>query len=217
MKTRTYQEIMNQAAEDAGRTRDRIPQSEQLMLQGFVALKLRSVWNLCVWSDLISGPLEVAVADHQFSKNEGAQAPAIELGDVLGYYTRAPHKLDDVPRFDFQETSNTVWVDTHDGNVWVLYMPPVPDLMALAGAALLAATLPEELANYLSAVAGYKLAVADQNYGLAQMLKADAQEELVAAQNRNWDKLPLWLKRPRMQHRRRHWPGHVPGFCPVAG
>lgn len=200
---------MNQAAENTGRTRDRIPQSEQLMLQGYLALKLRSVWDLCVWADMITGPLEVAVADHQFSKNEAD--PPNELGDLIGYYTCPPHKLDDAPRFDFQETDNTVWVDTHHGNVWILYLPPCLDLMALAGAELLAAAIPEELANYLSAIAAYRLAVADKDYPLAQVLKMDAQEELVAAQNRNWDKLPVWMKRPQRQRRRRHWPGHVPG------
>jgi hypothetical protein len=216
MRTVPYSDVLNTAAASAGRTEDRIDVSEQLMLQRFLTAKLRTVWNVCVWPDLISWPaVAVAVVNHSFSKNEGT---ANEMGDILGYYHRLPRRLDECPRFDFQEGNGVVLIDGHESQVWVLYLPPTPNLMlytAQTAQTLLTYPIPEEFANYLAGHAASKLAVADNQYGLAQMLRGDAQEELAGAQARAWDKLPIWLKRPRWGNGRRRGIGRVPGFYPV--
>jgi hypothetical protein len=213
MRTVPYSDVLNTAAANAGRTEDRIDASEQRMLQRFLTAKLRTVWNVCVWPDLINWPpAAVAVANRQFSKNEGGPG---EMGDILGYYTRPPHRLDECPRFDFQEISGAVVVDANWAQVWPLYLPPTPNLMLYTAATnptLLAYPVPEEFTNYLACHAASKLAVADQQYSQAVALDTEAQQELASAQMRAWDKLPVWLKRPRWGKRHRHGLGHVPGF-----
>jgi hypothetical protein len=216
MRTVPYSDVLNTAASSAGRTEDRIDASEQVLLQRFLTGKLRTVWNQCVWPDLIPWPApQVAVVDQAFSKNEGQ---AGEIGDILGYYTRLPRHLDECPRFDFQEVNGQVIIDAHASWVWLLYLPPTPNLMAYnAGTdpALLNYPVPEEFANYLASHAAARLAVADNQYALAAALRQDAAEELAAAQARAWDKLPVWLKRPRWGQRHRHYLGRVPGFYAV--
>ena len=216
MRTVPYADVLNTAATNTGRPEDRIDASEQLGLQRFLTGKLRTIWNVCVWPDMINWPpAAVAVANRRFSKNEGA---AGEMGDMLGYYTREPLVLDECPRFDFQEISGAVTIDAPQATVWPLYLPPTPNLMLYnAGTAqpLLTYPIPEEFANYLACHAASKLALADQQYALAGALKQEAQEELAAAQARARDKLPVWLKRPRWGTRRRHGLGRVPGFVAV--
>jgi hypothetical protein len=141
------------------------------------------------------------------------------MGDILGYYHRLPQRLDETPQFDFQEGNGIVLIDAHAANVWVLYLPPTPNLMAYnAGTvpALLAYPIPEEFANYLGLAGASQLATADNQYALRQVLAQDAMMELGAAQSRAWDKLPIWLKRPRWGNTRRRRLGHVPGAYVVA-
>lgn len=213
-----YADVLNTAAANAGRTEDRIDASEQLLLQRFATTKLRTVWNQCIWPDLICWPPpQVAVANHQFSKNEGQ---AGEMGDILGFYDRLPLDPDRAPRFDFREGNGIVFIDGHESNVWPLFLPPTPNLMLYnAGTVpvLLAYQIPEEFANYLASHMAAKLAIADNQYALAQQLTMDAQIELASAQSRAWDKLPVWLKRPLFGSNRRHRRlGHVPGAYAVA-
>jgi hypothetical protein len=62
MITVTYQDILNQAAEVAGRTRDKLPVKEALMCQGFIATALREVWNgQYQWPELIPPILAVVL------------------------------------------------------------------------------------------------------------------------------------------------------------
>lgn len=67
-----YSDVLNRAAETAGRTRDKLPVSEALMLQGFLAVELQKLWNQALWPELLPDPLAVGVSgNRQFSKNEG--------------------------------------------------------------------------------------------------------------------------------------------------
>lgn len=72
MITVLYSDIINRAAELAGRTRDKLPVSEATILQGFAAVTLQSVWNKAIWPELTPDPLAIAPStNRQFSKNEG--------------------------------------------------------------------------------------------------------------------------------------------------
>lgn len=72
MITALYSDISNRAFELAGRTRDKIPPSEAVMMQGFIQADLQDVWNKLPWPDLTPDPISVAPnSNRQFSKGEG--------------------------------------------------------------------------------------------------------------------------------------------------
>lgn len=177
MKTVLYQDIQNQATEVAGRTRDKLPVKEQLMLQGFGAAALREVWNgQYQWPELVPNILVQANAGSTFSKNEGA---ANELGDVLGVYTADPTVTTRYMGVRFEERDNAVWLPQGGpATVYVEYMLPCPDLNQYNSASvptLLAYPLPVRFRNYLAwSMAGHlcradgQVAQGDEYLALAQ-------------------------------------------------
>jgi hypothetical protein len=202
MISTTVQAIVDQAAENAGRTRDKVPPSEGVMMRGWLDTHLQTIWEGAVWPELLKvSAAAVAVADHAFSKNEGT---AGELGDVLGYYERQPHRLDETPWFDFNEGDNVVRIDGHRDSVWPVYQLPCPDLTAVAAADLAAYTLPRRFKAYLAYMVGGELAKADGDAALAGVNYGLAEKALGRAQQRAWDALPVWLKRPRWGCRHHH-------------
>ena len=206
MITTTYQDVMGRAAENAGRTRDKVPPSEQVMLLGWIDSYLHNIWQDAVWPELIVvAAAPVAVANHSFSKNEGSVDPtAPEMGDILGYYTRAPRNPEDAPEFDFNEGNGVVNIGSHHSSVWPVYLLPCPDLTAVAAAALPAYTLPMRFKAYLAYMAGGELAKADGDANLAGTNFGLGEKQLAREQSRAWDALPSWLKRFRLPRRHEH-------------
>jgi hypothetical protein len=180
MKTVLYQDIQNQAAEVAGRTRDKIPVKEALMLQGFAATALREVWNgQYQWPELIPAILAVAVANGGFSKNEGQPN---EIGDVLGVYTDNPQNTTQFLALRFEEQNGAVWLpDGGPAQVWVEYMAPCPDLNAMnanTNPTLLNYPVPARFRNYLAWTAGGHLVRADGQVAQGDEFMALAQSEI---------------------------------------
>jgi hypothetical protein len=183
MKTVTYQDIQNQAAEAAGRTRDKLPTKEQLMVQGFIATALREVWNgQYQWPELIPAIASYAATDGSFSKSEGQ---AGELGDILGVWTANPQATTQYLALRFEERDGSVWLpDGGQSLVWVEYMLPCPDLNALSGNTLLNTTLPMRLRGYLAWTAAGNLARSDGQMAQGDEMLALAQSELIIEMRR---------------------------------
>lgn len=177
MKTVTYQEILNRAAESAGRVRSALPVAEALILRSVLAMELRSIWNRCDWNELIPDPVQVTVVNSSFSKNE---AVGDVIGDVLGVYTGNPRDYtqqnfeldydegDDVVRLRPPEPTAPAWPwwwqllnGSMPSSVWVEYTLPCPDLNAVSDSALLAYELPEKFAPWLAARGAGHLLMAD--------------------------------------------------------
>ena len=53
MKTTTYNEVLNRAAEAAGRTRDNLPTPEAAVLKSVFAVELNRLWFMADWPELI--------------------------------------------------------------------------------------------------------------------------------------------------------------------
>ena len=178
MKTVLYQDILNQAVEAAGRTRDKIPSKELLMIQGFVATALREVWNgQYQWPELIPAVASFPASAGSFSKNEGGSP---ELGDILGVWTANPQATTQFMALRFEERDGAVWLpDGGQTSVWVEYMLPCPDLNALSGSTLLNYALPSRLRGYLAWTSAGNLARADGQMSQGDEFLALAQSEIV--------------------------------------
>src|SRR4051812_1384486 len=81
MKTTTYGDVLNLAAEVADRTRDNLPTSEATMLRAFFGAELPELWNREAWPELCDN-LEAVTLDENkcFSLREGEEN---EMGDIL--------------------------------------------------------------------------------------------------------------------------------------
>lgn len=132
MKTVSYADILYQAAEATGRTRDKLPAQEATMLQGFIATTLREIWNgLYQWPELIPAIRTVTTTAGLFSKNEGSTNPSTpELGDILGVWTANPLSTPNYVALRFDEQPGQVQLEDGGGTVYVEYMLPCPDLMS---------------------------------------------------------------------------------------
>jgi hypothetical protein len=149
MKTVAYQDILYRAAELAGRTRDNIPLSEAVMIRGFVAVDLADVWNKHEWPELRPDPPNVTtIVNQQFSKNEST--PLTEMGDILAVWTANPLISTRAREVGFVEGDGVVKLDEPIASVWVEYMLPAPDLMAVADNLLAAYLIPRRFSNYLA-------------------------------------------------------------------
>jgi hypothetical protein len=205
MKTITYNEVLYRAAEAAGRVRTALPVAEATMLKSILAMELRSIWRMCDWNELIPNPLLVTVTNAAFSKNEGSTDEAApELGDILGVYTGNPRDpAQQSYELAFDEGDNTVrlrppepsapawpwWWQLLNGampaEVYVEYMLPCPDLLAVAAVDLPAYELPEKFGPFLSARAAGHLLLADGatamagvQFGLAKSYQQDQEADI---------------------------------------
>lgn len=191
MKTVTYNEVLYRAAESAGRVRTALPTSEATMLKSIIALELGEVWKEADWHFLIPNPLAVTVltnanSEPYFSKNEGSTDPAApEMGDILGVYTADPRNPnaqavelafdegDNIVRLRPPEPTAPAWplwqtsFNAVPAQVWVEYLLPDPDLMALTGEALANYEIPAAFLPYLAARAAGHLLTADGATGMA--------------------------------------------------
>lgn len=144
MKTVTYNDILYRAAEMAGRTRDKLPVSEATILRAALAVDLEDVWNKQCWPELIPDPVQVDVESQQFDKDED------EMGDVLTVLTANPLVTTKWRLVGFQERDGAVWIDENRASVWVEYLLPMPDLMAVEDDELATYEIPQRFRAYLS-------------------------------------------------------------------
>jgi hypothetical protein len=184
MKTVLYNDILFQAAELAGRTRDKIALSEATACQGFIATALREVWNSSYqWPELIPDILAVTTANGTFSKNEGSTDPANpELGDILGVWTNNPQNNISYVGLRFNEQDNKVRVEDGGGTLYCEYMLPCPDLMLFnttTNPTLAAYPISIRFRNFLAYTAAGNLVRADGQMAQGDELLAHAQAEIV--------------------------------------
>ena len=208
MKTTTFQDVYNTAAELAKRTRDQIPAQETTSLQGFLASEFEELFTMRAWPELTSPVLNVTAAGQQFSKNEGQ---ANEIGDVLDVMNLNPQggcaHSRRVRHFGFYEGAGVVWVDTDCPSLWVEAMAAYPsmawpDLAPMAQAAFMATALPRRWRQYLAHKAAARLLDADGPDMAAAAMKQEqlAQAALVNAINRLPPE-PWWRNTMRLTQR----------------
>ena len=190
MITVLYSDVLNQAAEVAGRTRDKLPVKEALMCQGFLATALREVWNgNYQWPELIRlvpvVPIPPAVSLTSFPKLEGA---AQALGVILGVWTANPQGTYQYYGLRFEEQDNAVFLpDGAQALVYVEYMLPCPDLNAFnAGTnpALLNYPVPVRFRNFLAWSAAGHLCRADGQVAQGDEFLALGRSEIIIEQQR---------------------------------
>jgi hypothetical protein len=217
MKTTTGKAILNSAAEKAGRTRDKIPNSEQVMLQGFIADEFQTLVNQRAWPDFIPAILNVTAANMQFSKNEGSVDPlAPEIGDVLDVMLDNPQsgtsRCGHIRHVGFYEGDGVVYVDTTETNLYVEYMLPYPgvtfpdmDPESMTLANFMVQIIPLRFKRILSNLAAAHLLTADSNSALAGVRLGLAEKALVAEIHRLPPE-PFWRNAVRLAQPPRHVP-----------
>lgn len=124
MKTCTYSQILDRAAEYAGRTRDKVPPSESVILLSVIADELAEVWRLQDWPELRDWAT-ATVENQVFSKNEGEDG---EMGDILGVYSADPRTTTKFTAIEFEEEDGQVRIFGSYASVVVEYQLPAPDL-----------------------------------------------------------------------------------------
>jgi hypothetical protein len=143
VKTTTYGDIKNLAAELAGRTRDNLPTSEATMLLAFFAMELPDVWNKEAWPELCDNLEAVDATGGVFSKREGDPD---EMGDILAIFTGGdPRSTTNVIRLkndEIAEGDGQVRIITDMSTVYVDWQTPVTDLLAIDDEDLAATELP---------------------------------------------------------------------------
>lgn len=176
MKTTTYNDILYQAAEFAGRTRDKLPPSEAVMLQGFLATEIRDLWQGSYqWPELIPDIKAVVTTNGTFSKNEGD--PANEMGDILGVWTNNPQTTTSYLGLRFNEQDDQVRIEDGGGTVYVEYMLPRPDLMTVDTGNY---RIPDRFRNFLAYMAAGNLVRADGQMAQGDELLAKAQSAITS-------------------------------------
>lgn len=147
-----YSDVQNRAAELAGRTRDKLPVSEALILQQAAAVALEEIWNKAAWPELIPPLVNVAPTGTPigFSKNEGAGATGGEMGDILLLLTADPRATTQCRAVGFTEGDNIVYPTEQIASLFVEYVLPAPDLTDYTTAQLAAATVPKRFRNYVA-------------------------------------------------------------------
>lgn len=134
MKTVPYEQVKQQAAELADRTRDNLPANEALMLRAFFATHLPDLWNREAWPELCDH-LEAVTLDaaNTFSAREGN--PTTEMGDILALITggdpRVTAAVTILPRDQSTRLDGRVHVLADvGGGLWVDWQTPAPDLLS---------------------------------------------------------------------------------------
>lgn len=205
MNTITYNEMLYRAAEAAGRTRDKIPVSESTLLKSVFAHELRQIWTSYDWNQLIPEPLAVTVSDRKFA-NPYTDAEAVEttFGDILGVYSANPRTSTKARPLDWYQSDGYIHIapDGQDvsegGTVYVEYMLPPTDLLAVAAEDLGTTEIPQFLANYLAERGAAQLLVADGMTALAGVHFGLAKEAL-AFETDNITR-PWWRRQIRFRN-----------------
>lgn len=211
MKTVTFQEILNLAANYAARTTAKLPVAEQTLLQAYLAGEFEPLLRGEAWPFTIPAVFNVTAVDRQFSKNEGSADPlAPEMGDILAVMLRNPQtsRRGDPGHVAFSEGDDVVNVETDATSLWVEYQLPYPGVTfpALAPMTLanfLAATCPREWKQILARRAAAELLNADSDRAGMGVQYGLAEKALVSAINRlpptPWWRATARLQRPREQ------------------
>ena len=177
MKTITYNDVLYQAMELAGRSRDKIAPSEATMMQGFLATGLREIWTGSYqWPELIPDIATVTTTNRTFAKLEGQQG---EMGDILGVWNNNPQTTTSYLGLRFNEQDNKVRIEDGGGTVYVEYMLPRPDLMTVAAVDLPAYTISERFRNYLAYLGAGNLLRADGQFAQGDEMLAHSQAEIM--------------------------------------
>lgn len=191
MKTTTYADIKQLAADLAGIPRDKLATSEAAMLLAFFAAELPDLWTREAWPELCDH-LEAVTLDSNkcFSLREGE---ANEMGDILAVITNAnpmtSNRATVLPRTHWVRLDERVNVLTDVDTVYVDWQTPAPDLTAVDSAALDAYELPERFKLPLAA-RGAALLVAEEDPTKAAALRLLADNELTKQAQRL--KAPWW-------------------------
>lgn len=214
MKTITYQNLQDNAAEMAGRPRDKLPVSEQAMLLNFFAYELKTMWNQCAWPELCDNLQSYTPVNTNgvltISKNEGT---AQEIGDVLWVGTADPRNTGG-PRahtLDFETGNGQIYLlnplCVPQGVVWVDWQLPPTDLLAVslnpttaqptlgnaANPFTLAGTLlPARFFQPLSMKAAAKLLTIDGELQKAGALESMANQQIDWMSAQPEMKMPKW-------------------------
>jgi hypothetical protein len=181
MKTTTYGDIKNLAAELTGRTRDNLPTQEAAMLLAFAAVELPTLWNLQCWPELNPAPLQVSVTSRLFSKNEGEED---EIGDVLGVFAANPGTTTRARAVGFSEIDGSVRIDESLGTVYVDYMLPAPDLLEVESDELAEYEIPARFKMILAYLMAENLLRADGDLAGAGVFHGLAEARLNSEINR---------------------------------
>lgn len=159
MKTVAYSDVLYRAAELAGRTRDKVPVSEALMLRGFLAAELAEVWNMHPWPELIPGIAELSVTARRSSIGWYFTARGDTDGNGKAFIaTNSEHRLLDGMTVRIVNdpsgvmngtktitinTESSFWVDVPPGQpvieapdlwVWVWFSDAVGDVLGIYSA-----------------------------------------------------------------------------------
>ena len=197
MKTTTFGDILNQAAELAQRTRDKLPVVEQTLLQGYLATDFETLFTSQCWPELIPDLYQPAMVNRQFSLNEGSEDPAApELGDILAVLTANPHTTNRWHHVPFTVGNGVVYLERNFSAVWVEYMLPYPgvvfpELATLTLANFKTALCPRRFRNILARTAAAHLLNADNNTAAAGVQLGLAKTALELEINR-LPAIPKW-------------------------
>ena len=176
MITVTYNDVLYQAADLAGRQRDTLAVKEATMLQGFIATGLRDIWQgQFQWPELIPDIIAVTTSSKTFSKLEGLTG---EMGDILGVWNNNPQTTTSYLGLRFNEQDDKVRIEDGGGTVYVEYMLPRFDLMTISGTPLAEYLIPDRFRNFLAFYAAYNLKLSDGALSEADALRQRAQETI---------------------------------------
>lgn len=195
MKTCTYLQVKQLAADLAGFPPDKLPTSDATMLRAFFAAELPDLWNREAWPELCDH-LELVTLDdnHCFSLREGEEDD--EMGDILaiviGADPRTTSRVTLLARDQFTRLEDRCNVLTNvDGAVWVDWQTPAPDLLDIDDEVLNAYELPARFKLPLAA-RGAAMLVDEEDPRKAATLRTLAERE-IAMQSARLAR-PWWRK-----------------------
>lgn len=194
MKTCTFQEILNLAANYAARTTAKLPVAEQTLLQAYLATEFETLFTSQCWSFLIPDFVNVTgIVGQQVSLNEG---DANEFGDILAILDQNPHTTDYWRHINYSVGDDVIWLDDPIESVWIEALKPYPgtdfpDLAAMTLANFLAATCPRAWKQILARKAAAELLTADSDPAGAGVQMGLAERALSSAVNR-FCPTPAW-------------------------
>jgi len=133
------------------------------------------------------GLIVYTAATNNFNLTETEAA----MGDILTVLTANPLATTKYRSIGFQEQADAVWIDENLASVWVEFVLPVPDLMALSGPELNSYAIPQRFRNYLSLRAAAMLLAMDSQGASAAAMLALA-ETAMSAQLQRLPPPPDW-------------------------
>lgn len=168
----TYQEARDRATELIGIPRDQLLEVDAVLLQGFFATHLRSIWRAAPW------PETTDVGE--FTPVERLIQKTTLIGDVFWVATDNMRETTRGRILRHWHNATTIEIYEQRETVWIFYRLPVPDLAALSGTSLLNYVIADRLALPLLHKAAASLAsclgkkdFAVENRALGEMCLAE--------------------------------------------